>query len=741
MTTPPDSGSAFPPAPTNQIQQDINKTQGQIIAQMMGGLAIGQLRVYLSHAQTEAELPQPDTTNLGDNPYRGLLAFRETDGDRFFGRETQIEQLWEKFCHLHEDQSTVRVLPIYGPSGSGKSSLARAGLIPALGKKPLPGRDYARLAVLVPGTHPLEALATVLARIATNDPTPVKKSQEFEESLKTKSDKGNYEGLRRIADTFPDIAISPLIVLVDQFEEVYTYALSLEKTEREAFIAERDAFIENLLCAAAEPTKRVSVILTLRSDFLGDTQQHPRLNKLFSTQGFLVPIMQPEELEIAITQPAEQAGYKLDKAIVTLLVEQTQGREGALPLLQFALTRIWEGLQNGVDPAETLEKIGGVGGALAGEAQRLYESLSTEEQAIARSIFLALVQVSEDSGDTRRRAAVSELIASDADEARVWSIINRFAEPRVRFLVIFSDKQYGEMIEMIEVAHEALIRNWQHLKEWLKECREALRKKRKIEDAAEEWKHQKKSKGYLLEGRSLRDAREFMQAANKEIALSSLAVEFVRAGIRKQSNATLKSISLLLVFPLIGTLITLHLQILNRANSILSRNDCQADPEIKTILEYMWWTGYANFREVKLCNEALRGIKLPGVIMRDSNFERTNLSNSDFQKAILVNSNFRGASLVYANFSDALLMGAKFQCSDSKCADLLGANFQNAKLMEAQLQNAFLESTNFRGANLTGANLFGVRDLTEEQLKNTILCQTTMPKYLNISGNRNCQNN
>jgi hypothetical protein len=148
-------------------------------------------------------------------------------------------------------------------------------------------------------------------------------------------------------------------------------------------------------------------------------------------------------------------------------------------------------LQDGVDPAETLHNIGGVGGALAGEAQRLYQSLSAEDQAIARSIFLALVQLNEDSGDTRRRAAVSELIATDAMKSRVWSIINRFAEPRVRFLVIFSDKQYGEMIEMIEVAHEALIRNWKQLRDWLKECREALRKKRKIEDAAEEWKSQK----------------------------------------------------------------------------------------------------------------------------------------------------------------------------------------------------------------------------------------------------------
>jgi uncharacterized protein YjbI with pentapeptide repeats len=700
-----------------------------VIAQMMGGLAIGQLRVYLSHAQTEAESPQPDTTNLGDNPYRGLLAFRETDGERFFGRETQIEQLWQKFCHLHEDKSTVRVLPIYGPSGSGKSSLARAGLIPALAKKLLPSRDCARLAVLVPGTHPLEALATVLARIATNDLTPVEKSQEFERVLKKKSDEGNYEGLRCIADILPDITFSPLIVLVDQFEEVYTYALSLEQTERDAFIAERNAFIENLLCAAAEPTKRVSVILTLRSDFLGDTQQHPRLNKLFSTQGFLVPIMQPEELEIAIAKPAEQAGYKLDKAIVTLLVEQTQGREGALPLLQFALTRIWEGLQDGVDPAETLHNIGGVGGALAGEAQRLYESLSAEDQAIARSIFLALVQLNEDSGDTRRRAAVSELIASDSDEARVWSIINRFAEPRVRFLVLFSDKQYGEMIEMIEVAHEALIRNWKQLRDWLKECREALRKKRKIEDAAEEWKHYKKSKDYLIQGRSLRNAREFMQAANKEIALSSLAVEFVKASRQRQRSDRLKFASVFLVFPLIGTLIAVHLQIIARANSILSRDDCKADTEIKGLLEYMWWTRYANrLRDLKLCREDLGGIKLSRAVIEYSGFRQANLSNADFRGAIMTGSDFEAATLILADF----------RCFDSKCTVLIESNFQNADLTGAKFQDSFLKDVNFKGANLKGTNFERAKYLTIEQLNEAKLCETIIPNYLDIPGDRDC---
>jgi hypothetical protein len=366
--------------------------------------------------------------------------------------------------------------------------------------------------------------------------------------------------------------------------------------------------------------------------------------------------MQPEELEVAIAKPAEQAGYKLDKAIITLLVEQTQGREGTLPLLQFALTRIWEGLQDGVDPAETLHNIGGVGGALAGEAQRLYESLSAEDQAIARSIFLALVQLNEDSGDTRRRAAVSELIASDSDEARVWSIINRFAEPRVRFLVLFSDKQYGEMIEMIEVAHEALIRNWKQLKDWLKECREALRKKRKIEDDAEEWKYQKKSKDYLLQGRALRDAREFIQAANKEITLSSLATEFVQAGVRKQTNNILKSIALFFIFPIIGTIGIRHeisknirnLQT-DRAKQILYEDNCSPNPNTRDALEYMWKQGYK--RElvgIKLCNEHLPNINLSDSDLSNSDLRDVNLGGATIQDALLVKADLRDAFMIKA---------------------------------------------------------------------------------------------
>jgi uncharacterized protein YjbI with pentapeptide repeats len=737
MTNTPDSEYRRGNSPSTEIEQKVVGNEGQAIAQMIGGIAVGQLTVYLSQTANEA-IPTTITkpSGLGANPYKGLKSFYEADGDRFFGRDDEIKNLVKRFQLLHDRPDAIRVLPIYGPSGSGKSSLARAGLIPALGKHPLSGKERCRVVSLTPGPRPLEALANVLARIMTNDPSPVEKTEEFERVLKKQNDKQQFEGLRRITSALPDINSSPLIILVDQFEEVYTYQSQQDQDGNDA----RKAFVENLLYVAGDRSQNVSIILTLRSDFLGKTQQNPQLNKLFATQGVLVAMMQPEQLAIAITEPARRAGYELDKATVNLLITESGGRDGALPLLQFALTQIWQGLLEGVAPADTLERAGGVGGALASKAKTLYYALTPDQQQIARSAFLSLIQLNDENKATRRRARISELMTSTHDEQAVREVINRFVNPNVWILVTSSNK---DEVEMVEIAHETLINNWRELKEWLDAQGESLSKKRKIEDAALEWKNRNKSKDYLLQGRILRDAKEFQKAQkdNPETSLSVDAKEFMKASINKERVRGFKLASIFLVFPLIGTLILVHVLIFARANSILSSDDCKPDFEIKTLLEYMRWTkNVDNLRNLKLCNEDLRGINLSEAIMPKSDFKKSNLSNSTFNKSLLAESDFRGSFIAYSDFSESFLLMSNFSCFQDKCSDLQGTDFSEANLESVNFQNASLEKVNFKKANLTKANFQGAKNLTKSQIQNATICQTILPKNIDIPNNRDCAN-
>ncbi|MEN8446614.1 MAG: ATP-binding protein, partial [Cyanobacteria bacterium J06555_13] len=385
--------------------------------------------------------PQNDT-DIGPNPYKGLSAFKEADADRYFGREVQIERLWKRFQALYEQSEVPRVLPILGPSGCGKSSLARAGFIPELARQPFTGKEHMRVAVLVPGARPLEALAGVLAKAVTNDPFPLAKAEEFELALKKPNSVGGCEGLRRIANLIPDIRDTPLVILVDQFEEVYSLCKDLEQ---------RQAFIDNLLHAASEPTGEVSVVITLRSDFWGETQRHEQLNQAIgSDYSVNVPAMTATELRRAIKEPAKQAGQPLDEATIELLVKETEGREGALPLLQFSLEQIWDGLSEGNTPAATYRSIGGVGGAIAGKAKDTYDRLKDSDQMIARRVFVGLVQLGEGARDTRRRVKVDRLIAKSETPETVMHVIRQFSASGARLITLSSNENH----EMAEVTHE-----------------------------------------------------------------------------------------------------------------------------------------------------------------------------------------------------------------------------------------------------------------------------------------------
>jgi len=468
--------------------------------------------IYNYHLEQKTSLDvKPVPQSFGSNPYRGLASFQSEDADLYFGREVQVDRLWNRLRDLsrynRDETLTTRLLPILGPSGSGKSSLVRAGLIPELARRPLPALHQPRIVVMTPSSTPLEALAVVLARISENNPTPVKKTREFLEELRLKNSVGKYDGLRRIVNTFPRIEVSPLIVLIDQFEEAYS--LCKDATERQVLI-------ENLLESATTPEARVVVVITLRSDFLGETQKHPQLNQIIgSDNNIIVPAMTTEELRQAIAEPAKYAGHPLDGATVDLLIEQTKGREGALPLLQFALTRIWEGMVNGSSPNAALKSIGGVGGALAGEAQRIYDNLQPQEKEIARRIFIGLVEVGEGTGDTRRRVQLDLLRAQGDDETDFKKVLNSFSDPGVRLITLASDTGAKETAE---VTHEALFEHWQQLASWIDDRRGELPFQRRLEKAATHWIQSGRHDGNLWRAPDLNLAQSYYSRHSHEIS-------------------------------------------------------------------------------------------------------------------------------------------------------------------------------------------------------------------------------
>ena len=403
----------------------------------------------------------PGLPALADNPYRSLEAFQQQDAAWYFGRDTLInETLAQYYSYLDSGINRPRLLAILGPSGSGKSSFARAGLMARLEKSAT--RDDV-LITMVPGEHPLRSLVAAVNKACNvNAAEPGNNQPESWPSPLCPLPKANP---------------GKLVLLVDQFEEVWSQCRSKD---------ERQQFIDQLLAAAAAPDGRVSVLLTLRSDFLQQTQLHPKLNDLIAAQCKILPAMSAESLRRAITEPARLAGHPIDEATVGKLIDETIGHDGVLPLLQFVLSGIWRGMASGIEPAKTLQQLGGVGGALAADAERLYQALEPAEQVIARNAFLAMVELGEGRSDTRRRVPLA-LLSSPAGATKLRAVLERFAAPDCRLLTLAGEGSAATA----EVTHEALFSHWQRFSEWLDSGREEIRFKRRLEAAVADWNRER----------------------------------------------------------------------------------------------------------------------------------------------------------------------------------------------------------------------------------------------------------
>lgn len=472
-----------------------------------------ELNLIISDTGAESTVVEPALVALAEpeNPYKGLRAFQLADARDFFGRERLIQRLIKR---LGEPDRLARFLAIIGPSGSGKSSVVRAGLMPALWRGDLPGSDRWFVVEMMPGTHPFDELEIALTRVAANQSG----------SLREQLDR-DARGLLRVASLILPDDESELVVIVDQFEEIFT----LVDDE-----ARRRQFINLLQEAIVEPRSRVRVIITLRADFYDRPLQYAEFGELVRSRMETVMPLSADELEEAIVRPAERVGVSYEPGLVAAIIGDVHYQPGALPLLQYALTELFEQHTDRMLTHEAYQALGGAAGALAKRAEALYHEQADAGQETIRQMFLRLVSLGEGSEDTRRRVPRAELLAIASSEELMDDILDTYAAYRL----LTMDHDPATRRPTVEIAHEAILREWERLRSWLNESRHDIRQQRLLAAAAAEWVHAERDPSYLLRGARLDQMSSW--AAETRLALTRSEREFLETSVsehQRQENA------------------------------------------------------------------------------------------------------------------------------------------------------------------------------------------------------------
>ena len=377
-------------------------------------------------------------------PFKGLASFDVADADSFYGREQLVAELVARL-------PGATLLGVVGPSGSGKSSIVRAGLSAALGTGALPGSEDWVQVVIRPGDHPLDELARA---------------------------RRGREGTR-------------LLLVVDQLEEIFT--LCRDEGERLLF-----------LDAVSRPAPHETVVIAVRADFYGRFAALPRLASLLAENHVLVGPMKAEDLRRAIELPSRRAGLRVEPALVDALVADVVDEPGGLPLLSTALVELWQHRDDRTLRLDAYRESGGVRGAVARIAEEAYEGFTPAQQETARRILLRLASVEGDDA-VRRRASLAELELDTAEDAR-------------RVVAVLTDSRLVTVSEdALEVAHEALLREWPRLREWLEEDAEGRRLHGHVIRAANEWEDAGRDPAELYRGARLAAALDWTAGHDSEL--------------------------------------------------------------------------------------------------------------------------------------------------------------------------------------------------------------------------------
>lgn len=438
------------------------------------------------------------------NPYKGLHAFSESDESTFYGRDALVAELLRRIDHGD------RLVAVVGPSGSGKSSVVRAGLIPRVRKVRAPSGEDWVVAQMVPGAHPFIELEAALLKARLDGPDSVA------EQLMSGDTAVLRAGLRVLQDSD-----SRLLLVIDQFEELFTLV-----DDR----AERERFLRALLVALDDPHGRITVVLTLRADFYDRPLLHPDFGRRLGDAVVNVTPLTPQELEDAALKPAQAAGVAVEPRLLGRLLGDVVGEPGALPMFQYALTELYDRQAAGVMLESAYEKMGGLGGAISNRAEGLFADLDPAEQAAGRQLFLRLVTMSGEETWSRRRVKAAEIISLDVDVIALQAVIDRFAAHRL--LLFDRDKVSGA--PTVEVGHEALLYEWHRLEEWIRHARRDLLRHAALRAAVDEWERSGRDSGYLLTGSRL--AETAGASASGAVQLNARELEYLDASLAAQDE-------------------------------------------------------------------------------------------------------------------------------------------------------------------------------------------------------------
>ena len=457
-------------AASGRPQAEVAEQAAALCAETEGNPAlIGQLL---------ADLDGPAAGGLSlPCPYKGLAAFQPEDHELFFGqrggRRVPPGALGQR-----------ALLGVVGASGSGKSSIVRAGLLPGVWRGALPGSGAWRTVVMAPGPDPLAELAARVALLLHQGPATLLRELETDRRALDLAARQLLVGANPTAR---------LLLVIDQLEELFTICDDASRRER---------FLDAVLYAAGAPGARTSVIVVLRADFYGYAASAPALATALAANHELIGPMREDELRAAVERPARHVGLRVEPGLADAVVADVIDQPGALPLLSHALLETWGRRRGRTLTLAAYRAVGGARGALARSADAVIASMDAPRQAIARGIFLRLVEVGDGTDDTGRRAQRHELVPDD--DPVTAAVLQQLIDARLLTA--------GETT--IEITHEALIRGWPQLREWLDEDREGLRLLGHLRASAHEWDRLGRDPGELQRGARLAATLDWVDEAH-----------------------------------------------------------------------------------------------------------------------------------------------------------------------------------------------------------------------------------